>query len=35
MDFSMHIRRGVVEYITVPADYYRNADYIVQLDSES
>ena len=31
----MHIRRGVVEYITVPAGYYRNADYIVQLDSES
>jgi hypothetical protein len=31
----MHIRRGVEEYITVPVDYYRNADYIVQLDSES
>ena len=35
MDFSMHTRRGVEEYITVSAYYFWNADYIVQLDSES
>jgi alkyl sulfatase BDS1-like metallo-beta-lactamase superfamily hydrolase len=32
---ALHVRRGVVEYIPVPADYYREADYTVELDSES
>jgi alkyl sulfatase BDS1-like metallo-beta-lactamase superfamily hydrolase len=34
-EVALHIRRGVVEYIPVPADYYRKPDYIVQLDSET
>ena len=32
---ALHVRRGVVEYIPVPADYYRKPDYVVELDSES
>jgi alkyl sulfatase BDS1-like metallo-beta-lactamase superfamily hydrolase len=32
---ALHVRRGVVEYIPVPADYYRKADYVVELDSET
>jgi len=32
---ALHVRRGVVEYIPVPADYYREADTIVQLDSKT
>jgi len=30
---ALHVRRGVVEYIPVPADYYRKPDSILQLDS--
>ena len=29
---ALHVRRGVVEYIPVPADYYRESDAILQLD---
>jgi alkyl sulfatase BDS1-like metallo-beta-lactamase superfamily hydrolase len=32
---ALHVRRGVVEYIPVPADYYRRPDYVVALDSET
>jgi len=32
---ALHVRRGVAEYIPVPADYYRKPDYVVELDSES
>jgi len=32
---ALHVRRGVVEYIPVPADYYRKSDYVVQLDSKT
>ena len=30
-----HARRGVVEYVPVPADYYKQPDYVLELDSES
>lgn len=29
---ALHVRRGVVEYVPVPADYYRESDAILQLD---
>jgi alkyl sulfatase BDS1-like metallo-beta-lactamase superfamily hydrolase len=32
---ALHVRRGVVEYIPVPADYYRQPDFVVELGSES
>ena len=32
---GLHVRRGVVEYIPVPADYYQQPDYVLELDSES
>jgi alkyl sulfatase BDS1-like metallo-beta-lactamase superfamily hydrolase len=32
---ALHVRRGVVEFIPVPADYLREADYELKLDSES
>jgi alkyl sulfatase BDS1-like metallo-beta-lactamase superfamily hydrolase len=32
---ALHVRRGVVEYVPVPADYYKEPDYVVELDSES
>ena len=32
---ALHVRRGVVEFIPVPADYLREADYVVELDSET
>ncbi len=32
---ALHVRRGVVEYIPVPADYFRKPDYVVELDSKS
>lgn len=31
---ALHVRRGVAEYIPVPADYHRKADYVLELDSE-
>ncbi|WP_054691360.1 alkyl sulfatase dimerization domain-containing protein [Desulfosarcina cetonica] len=30
---GLHVRRGIAEYIPVPADYYREADFVVKLDS--
>ncbi len=30
---ALHVRQGVVEYVPVPSDYYREADAILQLDS--
>ena len=32
---ALHLRRGVVEFIPVPADYYRKADSVLRLDSET
>jgi len=32
---ALHVRRGVVEYIPAPADYYRKPDYVLELDSAS
>jgi alkyl sulfatase BDS1-like metallo-beta-lactamase superfamily hydrolase len=32
---ALHVRRGVVEYVPVPTDYFREPDYVLELDSES
>ena len=32
---GLHVRRGIVEYIPVPADYYRKPDYVIELGSEA
>lgn len=32
---GLHVRRGIAEYIPVPADYYREADFVLELDSET
>jgi alkyl sulfatase BDS1-like metallo-beta-lactamase superfamily hydrolase len=32
---ALHVRRGVVEYVPVPADYYQEPDYVAELDSET
>ena len=32
---AWHVRRGVVEFIPVPADYLREADHVLALDSET
>ena len=32
---SLHVRRGIAEFIPVPADYYRDADFVLKLDSEA
>lgn len=32
---ALHIRGGVVEYIPVPADYYKDSDYTIKMDSET
>jgi len=32
---ALHIRGGVVEYIPVPADYYKESDYTIKMDSET
>ena len=32
---ALHVRRGVAEYIPVPADYYRKSDFILKLDSKA
>lgn len=32
---ALHLRRGVVEFIPVPADYYRAPDSVLKLDSET
>jgi alkyl sulfatase BDS1-like metallo-beta-lactamase superfamily hydrolase len=32
---ALHVRRGIAEYIPVPADYLRKSDYVLKLDSET
>jgi alkyl sulfatase BDS1-like metallo-beta-lactamase superfamily hydrolase len=32
---ALHVRRGIAEYIPVPADYFRKSDYVLKLDSET
>ncbi len=32
---ALHLRRGVVEFVPVPADYYREPDSVLRLDSET
>jgi len=32
---ALHLRRGVVEFIPVPTDYYREPDSVLRLDSET
>ncbi len=34
-EVSLHIRRGVAEYIPVPSDYYQKADYSIKMDSKT
>jgi alkyl sulfatase BDS1-like metallo-beta-lactamase superfamily hydrolase len=31
---ALHVRRGIAEYIPVPADYLQISDYVLQMDSE-
>ena len=32
---ALHVRRGIAEYVPVPADYYRKPDFVLKLDSET
>jgi len=32
---ALHVRRGIAEYIPVPADYFRKSDYVLKMDSET
>ena len=32
---ALHVRRGIAEYITVPADYLKKSDYVIQMNSET
>jgi alkyl sulfatase BDS1-like metallo-beta-lactamase superfamily hydrolase len=32
---ALHVRRGVAEFIPIPADYYREPDYTLRLQSEA
>ncbi len=32
---ALHVRRGIAEYVPVPADYYRKSDFVLKLDSET
>lgn len=32
---ALHVRRGIAEYVPVPADYYRKPDFVLNLDSET
>ena len=32
---GLHIRGGIAEYIPVPADYYKETDYTIKLDSDT
>ena len=32
---ALHVRRGIAEYLPVPADYFRKSDYVLKLDSET
>jgi alkyl sulfatase BDS1-like metallo-beta-lactamase superfamily hydrolase len=32
---ALHVRRGIAEYIPVPADYLKKPDFVLQMDSET
>jgi len=32
---ALHVRRGIAEFIPVPADYYRKPDFVLKMDSET
>ena len=32
---ALHVRRGIAEYIPVPAEYLKESDYVLQMDSET
>ena len=32
---ALHVRRGIAEYIPVPAEYLKKSDYVLQMDSET
>jgi alkyl sulfatase BDS1-like metallo-beta-lactamase superfamily hydrolase len=32
---GLHVRRGIAEYLPVPADHYREADFVMELDGET
>ena len=32
---GLHLRGGIAEYIPVPADYYKESDYVLKLDSDT
>jgi len=32
---ALHVRRGIAEYIPVPADYLKKSDFVLQMDSET
>jgi alkyl sulfatase BDS1-like metallo-beta-lactamase superfamily hydrolase len=32
---ALHVRRGIAEFVPVPADYYRESDFVLKLDSET
>ena len=32
---ALHVRRGIAEYVPVPADYYKEADFVIKLDSKT
>jgi len=32
---ALHVRRGIAEYLPVPADYYRESDFVLKMDSET
>jgi alkyl sulfatase BDS1-like metallo-beta-lactamase superfamily hydrolase len=32
---ALHVRGGIAEYVPVPADHYRKADFVLKLDSET
>jgi alkyl sulfatase BDS1-like metallo-beta-lactamase superfamily hydrolase len=32
---ALHVRRGIAEYVPVPADHYRQSDFVLKMDSET
>lgn len=32
---ALHVRRGIAEYLPVPANYFQKSDYVLNLDSET
>ena len=32
---ALHVRGGIAEYVPVPADHYRQSDFVLKLDSET